>query len=99
MEVIELGRYGDQLIAEFGGEKDQAAEKWPLYGRGLSLFFERPYISTVMGVPGVTFKEGMAMGVEAFLTRSGVGSAGFEQNIIVGKNGSELVTTSKSVWW
>jgi Xaa-Pro aminopeptidase len=97
--LVELGAYGDRLVAEFGGEKDQAAEKWPHYGHGLGLFFEKPYISTVMGVPGAKFEEGIVMGVEAFLTRGGVGSAGYEQNIIVGKNGAELVTTTAPVWW
>ena len=99
LALDDLARYGDQLVAEFGGEKDQAAEKWPLYGHGVGLFFEKPYISTSMGTPGTAFEEGMVMGVEAFLAREGVGSAVFEQNVIVGKDGAELLITTPPLFW
>jgi Xaa-Pro aminopeptidase len=95
----EVAAVGDRLVAEFGGVKDQAAEKWPHYGHGIGLFFEKPYISTVMGTETATFQEGMAMGVEAFLTTPGVGSAGFEQNIIVTAGGAEIITPAPSVFW
>lgn len=95
----EVGALGDRLVEEFGGVKDQAAEKWPHYGHGIGLFFEKPYISTVMGTEDATFEEGMAMGVEAFLTTPGVGSAGFEQNVIVTATGAELITPAPSVFW
>ena len=36
----------------------------------------------------------MVLGVEAFVQRKGVGSAGFEQNAIVGADGLELLTTT-----
>ncbi|MSP83729.1 MAG: aminopeptidase P family protein [Alphaproteobacteria bacterium] len=97
--LADLAREGDRLIQAAGGEKDQAAEKFPLYGHGLGLFFEKPYISTSMGEAGDVFQEGMVMGVEAFLARSGVGAAGFEQNVIVGKDGAELLTTTPMLWW
>ncbi len=97
--LADLAREGDRLIAAAGGEKDQAAEKFPLYGHGIGLFFEKPYISSLMGEPGDVFHEGMAMGVEAFLARSGVGAAGFEQNVIVGPRGAELLTTTPMLWW
>jgi Xaa-Pro aminopeptidase len=95
----ELAAIGDKAVADFGGVKDQAATKWPHYGHGLGLFFEKPYISTVMGTESVAFAEGMAMGVEAFLSTPGVGSAGFEQNVIVTRTGAELITPAPSVWW
>lgn len=96
MSVQELARMGDQRAAEF--DKDQAAEKFPLYGHGLGLFFEKPYISTVMGEPEDVFLEGMVIGVECFLGRKGVGSAGFEQNAIVTSSGAELITTAPMLW-
>ena len=95
----ELAAIGDKAVAEFGGVKDQAAEKWPHYGHGLGLFFEKPYISTVMGTEDVAFAAGMVMGVEAFLSTPGVGSAGFEQNVIVTQTGAEVITPAPSVWW
>jgi len=97
--VADIARVGDALVAAFGGEKDQAAEKWPLFGHGLGLFFEKPYISLSMGQPGDVLQEGMVMGVEAFLARAGVGSAGFEQNAIVGRGGPEILTTTPMLWW
>lgn len=98
MPVAELARMGDRLVAELGGEKDQAAEKFPIYGHGLGLFFEKPYISTVMGDPEDVFLENMVVGIETFVARKGLGSAGFEQNAIITKDGVELVTTAPMLW-
>src|SRR5262245_33422247 len=42
LALSELAQYGDGLVKAFGGEKDQAAEKFPLFGHGLGLFFEKP---------------------------------------------------------
>ena len=97
--VREVGELGAQLFEAAAGEKDQAAEKFPLFGHGIGLFFEKPYISVPMGEPGEIFEEGMAFGVEAFLARSGVGSAGFEQNLIVTAQGTELLTKTPMLWW
>ncbi len=96
MSVQELARLGDRGAADF--DKDQAAEKFPLYGHGLGLFFEKPYISTVMGEPMDVFLEGMVVGVECFLARKGVGSAGFEQNAIITSTGTEVITTTPMRW-
>ena len=41
----------------------------------------------------------MAMGVEAFFGREGQGSTGFEQNIIVVKNGIEILTKTPMLLW
>lgn len=97
--VSEVARLGERLFAEAGGEKDQAAEKFPLFGHGIGLFFEKPYISIPMGDPAEVFEPGMAFGVEAFFARSGVGSAGFEQNVLVTGEGTELLTRSDMLWW
>jgi hypothetical protein len=40
----------------------------------------------------------MVLGLETFLLRPGVGSAGVEQNVIVTETGTELLTTSDPVW-
>lgn len=98
LPVVELARLGDRLMEELGSEKDQAADKFPIYGHGLGLFFEKPYISTVMGDPDDIFQEGMVVGIETFVGRKGIGSAGFEQNAIITKDGIELVTTTPMLW-
>lgn len=98
MPVADLARLGDKLVADLGWDKDQAAEKFPIYGHGLGLFFEKPYISTVMGDPDDVFLENMVIGIETFVARKGLGSAGFEQNAIITKGGIELITTTPMLW-
>jgi Xaa-Pro aminopeptidase len=93
-DLMLIAQMGDQMVKEAGGEEDQAAAQFPVFGHSLGHFFEPPYIGTHMGVPGETAEENMVMGVEAFLGRKGVGSAGFEQNVIITKTGAELLTTS-----
>jgi len=100
VKVRELCAIGDKLTAAFGGGKNEMAEKWPIYGHGNGLFFERPSISTtVPGFADFVLEENMVVGIEAFFTRAGVGSAGFEQNLIVTKDGPELLTTTPMLWW
>lgn len=99
MPVAELASMGEKMLAEVGSVKDQAAEKFPIFGHGIGLFFEKPYISNVMGDPGEVFEENMVVGVEVFHGRKGVGSAGFEQNAIVGRDGTEVTTTAPMLWW
>ncbi len=38
----------------------------------------------------------MAIGVEAFF---GLASAGFEQNMLVGGTGAEILSTRPMIWW
>ncbi|MBI2469561.1 MAG: aminopeptidase P family protein [Candidatus Rokubacteria bacterium] len=101
LSVLDLARLGERLTEEAGGERDQAARMFPLYGHGVGLFFEWPYLSThpMFPLKVETFAQDMVLGGEAFLARSGVGSAGFEQNIIVRDDGNELLTTTPTIWW
>ena len=100
ISIKELVALGDGLSAEFGGDASEMAQKWPLYGHGNGLFFEAPTISTkVPGFADFVLEENMVIGLEAFFSRSGVGSAGFEQNAIVTADGSELLTRTPMLWW
>ncbi|MGH3430476.1 MAG: M24 family metallopeptidase, partial [Mycobacteriales bacterium] len=74
-------------------ESNLMAQQWPLYGHGNGLFFEAPTISIRVG-PDADFvlRENMVISVEVFLSQQGVGHAGFENNIIVTGNGSELLS-------
>ena len=96
---MEVARLGDRLAREAGGEKDQAAEKWPHFGHGIGLFIETPYIGTTMCAEDDTFRANMVIGVEAFVSRSGVGSAGYEQNFIVHEDGNEILCKTPMIWW
>jgi hypothetical protein len=45
------------------------------------------------------FEEGMVGSAESFMTREGVGSAGWEQNYIVTRKGIDLITTTPVFWF
>jgi hypothetical protein len=96
---MEVAQLGNRLAQEAGGEKDQAAEKWPHFGHSIGLFIETPYIGTTMCDEDDVFRADMVIGVEAFVSRSGVGSAGYEQNFIVGEHGNEILCTTPMIWW
>jgi Xaa-Pro aminopeptidase len=91
-----VAQVGNKLLQEIGAAKDQAAELFPLFGHGVGLFFEHPYIR-----PDVNqiFQENMVMGVEVFVSDPKIGSVGLEQNIIVGKDKNELLTTTPMIPW
>jgi Xaa-Pro aminopeptidase len=74
--------------------------KVPLLGHGLSTNFI-PYLIPIGEVGAdpdgtlrydVPLEAGMVMAAEIFLTHPGVGTAGFEQNLIVTTGAPELLT-------
>ena len=99
VRVMDVARLGEQLMQETGGEKDQAAEKWPHFGHSVGLFFETPYIGTTMCTEDDLFNASTVIGVEAFVAKNGVGSAGFEQNFIVHEDHNEILTKTPMIWW
>jgi Xaa-Pro aminopeptidase len=98
-KVKEVALHGRALCAQYGAVSNQMAEKWPHFGHGIGLFFEKPYIGPEMCEDGDVFEEGMALGVEAFFGRPGLGSAGFEQNLLVTKTGTELLIRTPMIFW
>ncbi len=99
VKVKQVAQHGLDLSRQYGAESNQMAEKWPHFGHGLGLFFEKPYLGVAMCTDDDVFEEGMALGVEAFFGLPGLGSAGFEQNMLVGADGVELLTGSPMLWW
>ncbi len=97
-KVHDVARLGDRLSARFHGGSQMAAQ-WPLYGHGTGLYWEHPYIGTAMSDPEDRFEAGMVLGVEAFLDLDGVGTAAFEDNLIVHEDGNEILTRSPKFWW
>ena len=65
----------------------------------IGLFIETPYIGTTMCSEEDRFRANMVIGVEAFVSRSGVGSAGLEQNFIVHEERHEILTKTPMIWW
>jgi Xaa-Pro dipeptidase len=105
--TVEAGQVGDAASSDAGYlSHKQSASLWPIYGHGVGTFFARPSIPLFLpkeyeGEPKFTdtFEEGMTMGIEAFLTHPGVGTAGFEQNVIVVRDGVEVLTKSPMLFW
>ncbi len=95
----QLGVLGG-AIARKHGYFDHPQLKIPLLGHGLSTNFI-PYVIPIdegeADTDGalhydVPLEAGMVMAAEIFLTHPGIGTAGFEQNLIVTTGGPELLT-------
>jgi len=97
--VSEMTALGRRMTQEAGGGQDAAAMKWPIFGHGLGLFWEKLDLSESYAEFDMAFEPNMTFGIEAFLGAEGVGSAGFEQNIVVTDTGAELLTPAPMLWW
>ncbi len=97
----DLAREGDRLVAEAGGgeTEDAAAAQWPLYGHLCDHMFENPMYGLTTCGAEETIEENMVCSSEAFLTWEGVGAVGFEENVIVTKDGPELITKTPLYYW
>jgi len=102
----ELGILGGK-VARKTGFFEQEQLDFPLLGHGVGTNFI-PYIIPLgegqpdpMGVQKYDepLLPGMVLGVEAFLSRKGVGTAGFEQNLIVTATGTEMLTRTPMIFW
>lgn len=93
--VRELVEVADRQVQAFGGEPSALASQWPVFGHGNGLFFEAPTISTRVGNDAdFIVRANMVVSIEVFLSRAGVGEAGFENNVIVTDSGTELLSRS-----
>jgi Xaa-Pro aminopeptidase len=102
----QLGILGG-AIARKHGYFDHPQLKVPLLGHGLGTNFVPNIIPIGEGDPDPTgilrydapLEAGMVMAAEIFLTHPGVGTAGFEQNLIVTDTGPELLTRTPMLFW
>lgn len=102
----ELGILGGDLARKYG-YFDHPQLEVPLLGHGLGTGFVPYLIPVGEGEPDPAgklkydqpLKAGMVMAAEIFLTHPGVGTAGFEQNVIVGGDGAELLTKTPMLFW
>jgi Xaa-Pro aminopeptidase len=98
VRLLDVARRGDALTARFGGNDSPTSKFFPFYGHGVGLFFETPRIGSDLSSPDDVFADGMVLGVEAFLSKDGVGSCLLEDNLIVTTTGTELLTTTPLRW-
>jgi Xaa-Pro aminopeptidase len=89
---------GDRMTAAFGGSISAIMKNFPFYGHGIGLGFELPRISTSMSTRQDIVEQNMVFGVEAFLSLDGVGAAFYEDILIIGEQGNELLTRSPSLF-
>ena len=99
VKVRDVADVGERLRAQAGGETGQGGEMWPYFGHGNGGMWEPPLIHKDLCGEDEVFEEGMVASSEIFLSREGIGCAGFEQNYIVGPNGAEVITPAPMVWW
>lgn len=98
VRVLDVAALGEKLKREYYGDQPFEADWYP-FGHGNGLYFEPPIIE--MGYEGkhTVFREHMVGATELFLNLPGVGGAGFEQNFIITREGTELLTTTPMIWW
>ena len=99
-EIVECG---DSALASLGvaiaekGASGQITGSYPvLWGHGLGLGFERPWL---ISGEELAIEEGMYLAVEKFLSLESIGTAAAEQNLLVGADGAEILTDSKEGPW
>ncbi|PYE94793.1 Xaa-Pro aminopeptidase [Rhizobium sp. PP-F2F-G38] len=95
--LLDIAAEGDRLTAAFGGSISPIMKNFPFYGHGIGLGFELPRISTSMSLPEDIVEQDMVFGIEAFLSLDGVGAAFYEDIVIVGQDGNEVLTKSPSL--
>lgn len=67
----------------------------PHWGHSIGMTWEKPWL---ISEDETVIKEGMYLAVEKGLYSPGTGTATYEQNLIVTKEGSRTLTTTKKIW-
>ncbi len=103
---VRPGATGDQVaevaraaVADVGGDQGTTSQIYSVVAHGTGLYWEPPFISLERENPGVEIEAAMVMGVEYFLSRPGVGTAGIEENFIVGQDRNESLTNLPMTGW
>lgn len=99
VKVKDIGEMGDELSKEAGYYSEQFKINWPYYGHGNGCMWERPYLEPRMCTDDEYFKENMVGSVEGFFCDEEVGTAAFETNYILTKDGPEELTPVPHLFW
>lgn len=99
VQVKKVAGLGDELTSASGYVSEVLKTNWPYYGHGNGCMWERPYIETRLCTDDEIFEENMVASVEGFFDEEGVGTAGYETNFIITKDGVEEITPVPNLWW
>ncbi|MBM3583073.1 MAG: aminopeptidase P family protein [Alphaproteobacteria bacterium] len=94
-----IAEIGEQLVASVGGNAGGVSETFGAFAHGIGLHWEPPYIGKATDDSDSEITEGMAMGVEYFLTREGVGTVGIEENFLVLADHNESIVNLPMQGW
>jgi Xaa-Pro aminopeptidase len=94
-----IAEIGDELVASVGGNSGGASETLSSYAHGIGLHWEPPYIGRATDDCDSEIVANMAMGVEYFLTRDGVGTVGIEENFLVLADRNESIVNLPMHGW
>jgi Xaa-Pro dipeptidase len=97
----EVGLLGDTLMEAAGHEGP--IDYWPIYGHGAGKDFYLPPIIARFAKEATSYDDtldiGMALSIEIFLSRPGVGMAAIERLALVQEGGAELLEHTPTIWW
>ncbi|MEX0808872.1 MAG: M24 family metallopeptidase [Dongiaceae bacterium] len=99
VKVKKVGELGDKLTEESGYFNEVLKTNWPYYGHSNGCMWEAPYIEPRLCTDDDIFLEDMVASVEAFYTAEGVGTAAFETNFIITRNGCDEITKTPHLFW
>lgn len=101
--VKELCKAGDEFLIKRGvslsSEQNDDEQIYaafpPHWGHSLGLTWERPWF---IYEEDVVLKENMYLAIEKGLYQSGLGTATYEQNLLVTNKGAEVLSTARELW-
>ena len=99
VKVKDVGLLGDRLSEASGYYSEVLKTNWPYYGHSNGCMWERPYIEPRLCTDDEYFHENMVASVEGFFDKPGVGTAVFETNYIITKDGVEEITPVPHLFW
>jgi len=86
----------EHRVAEGGNDSAALLTSFPSHGHSLGLFWEEPWLSPW---EETELQAGMCIAVEAMGGRADIGSACFEQVVVINDSGAEVLTTAATRYW
>ena len=99
VKVKDVGLLGDRLSKQAGYYSEVLKTNWPYYGHSNGCMWERPYIEPRLCTDDDLFLENMVASVEGFFSDEEAGTAVFETNYIITKDGVEEITPVPHLFW